>query len=72
MIEGERRDGIDGRRVFRKRENIDAILLFFDETTDGDAAAVRGGDGHGVDRVRGLECDNIIGAGMRFLSRIIH
>lgn len=68
MIEGERGDGVEGGRIFGEGEDIDAVVEFLDEAADSNAAAIGGGDGHGVDLVRGVESHHIFWTGVGFLG----
>lgn len=74
MLKGESWTSFDGKTFRVEGNDVDSIVVVFNEASDGDALAVvvstrwRGRESHGVKRVRGFISDGIFGSEMGFLS----
>lgn len=77
VVEGEGRLLSKGGRVSAEGDNIDAVIVIFNEATNRDSLVWRskrrgGREGHGVDWVRGIVRNGVFGSQAGFLSGVIH
>lgn len=77
MVEREGRLVSNGGRVSVEGDNIDAVIVIFNEATNCDSLEWRskrrgGREGHGVDWMRGIIGNGVFGSQARFLSGVIH
>lgn len=71
MVKGKSRVSFDGEGFGVKRNDVDSVGVVFNEATDGDAWEMTRGNGresHGVQRVRGVIGDGVVGSEMGFLG----
>lgn len=66
VVEGEGREGFDGHGVGIEGEDVDAVVVVFEEASDGDSVGGGGGggggEGHGVEGVRRFVGDGGFGS----------
>ena len=77
MLKGERRVGSEKLGFLVESDDVDPVAEILKEATEseprGGGAAREGGDGHGVDGVRGVESEGVgIGALGAFLRGHLH